>query len=86
MEKHTITWREIEIEITYQPDDIGGFDHIELHFDKRKDLPVSSTGYRSNFINPGIVEAHGGAVAFVTGWLDHEAEETGWNKAQMSLF
>ncbi|WP_299829371.1 hypothetical protein [uncultured Roseobacter sp.] len=86
MEIHTITWRNIEIEITYTPDKFGLVDHIELHFDKRLSLPVSDTGYRSNFIPIGTIKAQGGAVQFVTKWLDREVKRTGWNGAQMSLF
>lgn len=86
METHTIKWRNIEIGISYTPDKFGLVDHIELHFEKHLSLPVSDTGYRSNFIPAGSVEAHGGAVSFVNKWLDHEAKRTGWNGAQMSLF
>jgi hypothetical protein len=32
------------------------------------------------------VAEHGGAVAFVTAWLDHEAARTAWGGAQLSLF
>ena len=49
-------------------------------------LPVTETGYRSHFIPAGTVAEHGGAVAFVTAWLEHEAARTGWSGAQLSLF
>lgn len=86
MEIHNITWNNIEVEITFTPKRFSMVDHIELRFDKRLSLPVSETGYRSNFIPCGTVRAHGGAVAFVTEWLDYEAKRTGWSGAQMSLF
>lgn len=86
MEKHTIVWRGIEIEITYTPKEFGMTDHIELRTEDKTPLPVTGTGYRSNFLPLGHVEQHGGAVAFVTAWLDHEAKRTRWNGAQLSLF
>jgi hypothetical protein len=86
IEQHNITWRGIEIEITYTPDQFGMVDHIELHTENKTPLPVTETGYRSNFMNKGTVAHHGGAVAFVTAWLDHEAERMNWSNAQLSLF
>jgi len=86
MEKHNITWRGIDIEITFTPERFGISDHIELRSAGRVPLPVTETGYRSNFLPCGHVAVYGGAVAFVTAWLDHEAAQTGWNGAQLSLF
>ena len=86
MEKHTIVWRGITVEITFTPEKFGMADHVELRTEDRAALPVTETGYRSHFVAVGTVEAHGGAVAFVTPWLDHEAERAGWNGAQLSLF
>lgn len=86
MEQHTVTWRHVEIEITYTPEKFGMTDHIELRTKHNEKLPVTETGYRSHFMDKGSVAAHGGAVAFVTAWLDHEAERTGWSNAQLSLF
>ena len=86
MEQHIITWRGVEIEITYNPDKFGMVDHIELRTENKVPLPVTETGYRSHFINRGAVAHHGGAVAFVTAWLDHEAERLEWSNDQLSLF
>lgn len=86
MEQHIITWRGVKTEITYTPEKFGMVDHIELHTENKTLLPVTETGYRSHFMNKGAVDAHGGAVAFVTAWLDHEAERMGWSNDQMSLF
>lgn len=61
-------------------------DHIELRTENKVPLPVTETGYRSHFMNKGAVGHHGGAVAFVTSWLDHKAKRTGWSNAQLSLF
>lgn len=86
MERHKITWRGIGIEITFTPEKFGMTDHIELHSERKAPLPVTETGYRSHFVTAGAVAHHGGAVAFVTAWLDHEAQRTGWSGAQLSLF
>ncbi len=86
MEKHRITWRGVRIEITFTPEAFGMVDHIELHSDGRAPLPVTETGYRSHFMSKGTVAEHGGAVAFATAWLDHEAARTGWSGAQLPLF
>ncbi|MGR3662302.1 MAG: hypothetical protein ACU0CA_14145 [Paracoccaceae bacterium] len=86
MEIHNITWQSIEIEITFSPEKFGMVDHIELHTGHKTPLPVTETGYRSHFLASGTVAAHGGAIAFVIAWLDHEAARTGWSGAQLSLF
>lgn len=86
MEQHTIKWRHVEIDITFTPEKFGMVDHIELRTKIKAALPVTETGYRSHFVNAGTVAHHGGAVLFVTAWLDHEAERKGWSNDQMSLF
>lgn len=86
MEKHTIKWRDIDIEITFTPDAFGMVDHIELRTVNKTPLPITETGYRSHFMDKGAVADHGGAVAFVTAWLDHEAKRTGWSNDQLSFF
>jgi len=86
MEKHTIIWRGVRIEITFTPDAFGMADHIELRAEDRAPLPVTETGYRSHFMNKGTVAEHGGAVGFVVAWLDHEADRQSWRGAQLSLF
>lgn len=86
MEKHSIIWRGVAVKITFTPKKFGMADHIELRTECRAPLPVTDTGYRSNFLPIGTVAQNGGAVAFVTNWLDYEAEHTGWNGAQLSLF
>ncbi len=86
MDQHSITWRGIAITITFTPDKFGITEHIELRSDNRVPLPVTETGYRSCFLEPGSVARYGGPVAFTTAWLDHEAAQTGWTGAQLSLF
>ena len=86
MEQHKITWRGVALTITFTPEKFGLVDHIELETEGHAPLPVSETGYRSHFIQAGSVAEYGGAVEFVTAWLEHEAKRTGWSGAQLSLF
>jgi hypothetical protein len=86
MEKHTIIWRGIQVEITFTPEKFGMADHIELRTENKAALPVTETGYRSHFMPIGTVAQYGNPVSFVVEWLDHEAERTGWRGAQLSLF
>ncbi len=86
MEKHKIVWRGVTVEITFTPAKFGMTDHIELHAEGSTPLPVTETGYRSHFLPLGSVAEQGGAVSFVTAWLDHEAQRTKWSGAQLSLF
>lgn len=86
MEQHNIIWRGIALTITFTPNWLKLADHIEIETEGRTPLPVTETGYRSHFVPTGTIDAHGGAVAFVTAWLDDAAKRTGWGGAQLSLF
>ena len=87
MQQLNIIWRRIALEIIFAANKFGLIDHIEVSAEDRAALPITETGYRSHFIACGIVAAHGGAIAFVTAWLEHEASKTGWTReAQQSLF
>lgn len=86
MEHHQITWRGIALNITFTPNWLKLADHIEVKSEGGIPLPVTETGYRSHFAPVGTVEACGGAVAFVTAWLDAGATQTKWGGAQLSLF
>jgi hypothetical protein len=79
---HRFTWQGIEIEAAYTPHKWGGvIAHLEIRSVKpeRARLPITSTGYRSHFHQPGTIEAHGGdVVAQVISWLDEEAAKPEW--------
>ena len=87
-----VVWDGVQVEITYrQRRWKSDFDHIELHVEEGRIIPVTETGYRSHFLPAGIVEEHGGPEGFVRAWLDHEAGNSDWKKRretarQMSLF
>lgn len=83
MEKqiHRFTWEGIEIEAAYTPLKWGVIAHLGIRSisPMNAPLPITSTGYRSHFHQPGTIEAHGGdVVAQVTAWLDEEAAKPEW--------
>lgn len=87
-----IVWGGVQVEITYRKRRWkSDFDHIELHVEEGRIIPVTETGYRSHFLPAGIVDEYGSPEGFVRAWLDHEAGSSDWNKReqtsrQMSLF
>ena len=92
MEKHIITWRNVQIEITFTPDAFCMVDHIELRIGNKALLPVTETGYRSHFFGPVEPELSLDEVEqMFRQWLDEEAAKPGWQShlrstAQLSLF
>ena len=91
---YRLTWRGIVIEATYSPLKWGIIAHLEIRsiLPERAALPITQTGYRSHFHQPGTIEALGGdVVAQVTAWLDEEGSKSEWlahvdASKQMSLF
>jgi hypothetical protein len=91
---YTFTWRDIEIEAIYTPLKWKTIAHLEVRSinPERAPLPITETGYRSHFHQPGTVEGLGGnVVAQVIAWLDEEAKSPEWRRSveaarQLSLF
>ncbi|MDR6873573.1 hypothetical protein J2Y55_004600 [Bosea sp. BE125] len=84
---HTIQWQGMAVSICHVANWSGtGFDHIEVQTvtPERARLPITETGYRSHFLHGEDLAGHGGAVAFVTKWLDHEAKSAAWREYQRS--
>ena len=93
-----IEWQGYRIQVAYQPNWLGGASHLSVaHFDittiepPRGPLPITETGYRSHFLHPEEVAAHGGPEAFVKAWLDAKAKGASWRAAhaatqQLDLF
>ena len=50
---------------------------------KRAAIPITPTGYRSHFIANEALLLAGGAVAFITAWLDREAGTKTWQRAEI---
>ena len=89
--RYEIEWRDsvigttMRIRITHSRDYLGqGQDHIEIESiaPKKAPLPITETGYRSQFVSPLELVNNGGPVVFVTAWLDHEAKGKEWQKRQ----
>lgn len=73
---YRFAWQGIGIEATYTPLRWGVIDHLEIRSinPPGAPLPITATGYRSHFHQPGTAEALGGDVAAqVIAWLDEEA-------------
>jgi hypothetical protein len=87
-------WRGIEIEAIYKPLLWKVIAHLEIRSVKPEGapLPITETGYRSHFHQPGTIEGLGGdVVAQVIAWLDEEAASPEWKRQaeaarQFSLF
>ena len=87
-----LVWNGVSISISYEADWLGlsvskldlAYAHLELQVlaPKGAPLPVTETGYRSEFLDCGRVEASGGLKAFVAGWLDEAARGLTWRVAQ----
>lgn len=98
LEVHTLVWRGITIEVTYEAHWLRreGFYcpcHLTLKTiaPERCPLPVTATGYLSHFTDPVFVEEASGPLAYVTAELDAAAGSRKWRKyeeglRQLSLF
>ena len=87
---YRITWQGIAIEISYCPQwlasefsgDIDGYNiaHLEIRAiePERTRLPITETGYKSHFCQHADIEQYGGAIGFVTAWLESEARSAAW--------
>lgn len=92
MEKITyeITWQNRKIKIHYTPDAVPTYRkiygtamcHVGIECDEP--LPITSTGYRSHYIQADALEHYGGAVQMVTDWLVEESEKDDWKKFEIS--
>ena len=74
-------WQGIDIEAVYVPLRWGVIAQLEIRSiePERAPLPITHTGYRSHFHQPGSFEANGGdVVAQLIEWLDTEAAKPEW--------
>lgn len=100
IETHTLQWRGVSLEITFERDWFGiasKYDLAASHLTvraiepKRGPLPITETGYRSHFLSFEDVERAGGPTAYVEVWLDTMARSREWleyeqTRRQLSLF
>ena len=92
---YRIEWNRIVIDVGYNPYWLKAHDiaHLEISsiVPENAPLPMTETGYRSHFTTVAVIEAAGGAVAFVTKWLETESQRHKWKagekaRQQLSLF
>ncbi len=97
----TLVWEGVTLEVRYEPDWSGLSElgtgrqlaHIQLEVvaPVRAPLPVTETGYRSEFLSVEAVEQAGGPAEYVRRWLDEEARKPVWRRdeagrRQLDLF
>lgn len=83
---HKIEWHDILLVIHEQHDYLWpGQSHIEVYVVRPKHavIPITQTGYRSHFIDTEDLSLAGGAIAFITNWLDREAVCKKWQPADL---
>ncbi|MEX0320024.1 MAG: hypothetical protein AB3N21_18860 [Ruegeria sp.] len=75
----TLIWQERSIEVSYQANWLNsGHWHIELR--SAEPLPVTATGYRSQFVVADIIESAADIEAYVSAWLDQAAKDPAWKR------
>ena len=76
-------WRGVTVEVRHEPNWLNtGLDHIEVMAIPRTPLPITETGYRSHFIDPGDLADYADAADFARFWLETAAKD--WD-GQLSL-
>ena len=88
--RHEIDWVNpvtngtVRIRITHGREYLfASSDHLQIEsIDPQKaPLPITGTGYLSHFISPIALANAGGAVSFVTAWIERETKGMAWTKA-----
>lgn len=97
-----IYWQDVKVEISYTPDWLGlsklpyrdeGMTHIEIRSIEPKNapLPITETGYRSEFMPDSCIGDIHDAVLYAVERLDEEARLPDWkayveSQRQYALF
>ena len=91
--RHEIDWTHpstgavVRLRITHARDYlVEGTDHVEVESirPRRAALPITETGYSSSFIDWRQLQAAGGPVAFIEGWLARETQSKDWKKRDLA--
>lgn len=96
-EEHSTIWEGIALRIKWAPQwcELPDLDfaiaHLTVESMPPEPLPISETGFKSDFLPREAVEEYGGSVEYVTAWIEHEATKPVWQKyvqkrRQLSLF
>jgi len=75
-----VTWRGIDVEIRHCRAwcTLTGISHVEVMSTGRVPLPITETGYRSQFTAPENVAQYGTVESYVLAWLDHSSQSRDW--------
>lgn len=79
IETEAIIWSGITIEVKLTSNWLNGIAH-HLELRAGEPLSVTATGYRSHFIPAGVELNFNDVIAFVTSWLEEEAQSRSWQK------
>ena len=91
----TLEWQGIALSVSCERDyaTMTGLTHLSIHVlePSTAKLPITETGYRSQFLSEAEVAELGGPVAYVRAWLDAEAATPEWQgreaaSRQLDLF
>lgn len=70
VEIHRITWKGVEIEISWRREFLSsGWGHLELRSANKEPLTMTETWYRSHFLYPNEIDEHDWPVGYVEAWL-----------------
>jgi hypothetical protein len=83
----TFVWRGITCRVRHTPKYFNDSDHIELNVvsPKGATLPITETGFRSEFVTALVLSGYGGAAAYMTALLEREANTKRWIKRDADL-
>ncbi len=86
---YSLTWENIQMNITYVRNYVAGYDHIDVYAKER--LPITETGYRSIFIYEEEILESGGVLEFIEQLLILKSQTREWlnykeSSKQISLF
>lgn len=83
-EEHSAIWEGISLRIKWAPRwcELPDLDfaiaHLTVESVPAERLPISETGFKSDFLQREEVEEYGGPVEYVKAWLDHDAGQPAW--------
>ncbi len=80
--EHRLIWQDFVVEVIHTSNFCAqiGLDHLSITClsPERAALPFTETGYRSCYLRGELIIRAGGAVAYVTDWLDEASQSPEW--------
>lgn len=87
-EEHQLVWADRLILVRWAPFWLSSFHdtgHLEVRSDDGDPLPITETGYRSHFLPREVIAAWSSPAAYVSDWLDVEADKPAWQERELAL-